>query len=113
MVSSHVTAKEGFDVALENGVSVILNTELTKELIDEGLAREIVSKIQQLRKAKNFEMMDRIAIYLEADDEVKAAALDMKDYICSETLADSMEFREGLEKTDVNGHPTGIEVTRK
>ena len=112
MVSSAVSAKEGFDVAHENGVSVILNTELSKELVDEGLAREIVSKIQQLRKSKDFEMMDRIMIYLEADDEVRSAAELFNGYICSETLADSVIFTADLEKFDINGHKTGIDVTK-
>ena len=112
MISSSVSAKEGFDVAHENGVSVILNTELSKELIDEGLARELISKVQQLRKSKNFEMMDRIVIYLEADDEVRSAAELFNDYICSETLANSVEFTQDLEKVDVNGHKTGIDVKK-
>ena len=110
MVSYSVSAKEGFDVALENGISVILNTELTEALIDEGLAREIVSKVQQLRKAKDLEMMDRITIYLEADDEVSKAAKLYNEYICGETLADSVEVSENLEKFDINGHKTGIDL---
>ena len=112
MISSSVSAKEGFDVAHENGVSVILNTELSKELIDEGLARELISKVQQLRKSKNFEMMDRIVIYLEADDEVRSAAELFNDYICSETLANSVEFTQDLEKVDINGQKTGIDVKK-
>ncbi|MBR0416790.1 MAG: class I tRNA ligase family protein, partial [Firmicutes bacterium] len=112
MVSSSVSAKEGFDVAHENGVSVILNTELSKELIDEGLAREIVSKVQQLRKAKNFEMMDRISISLEADEEVGAAVEQFRAYICGETLADCIENASGLEKYEINGHKTGIDVIK-
>ena len=104
--------KELFDVALENGVCVILDTQVTKELVEEGLARELVSKIQQLRKAKDFEMMDRIVISLAADGEVRAVAKDFADYIKSETLADSIE-EAGCEQTfDINGHKTGIDVRK-
>ncbi len=112
MVSSAVSAKEGFDVALEGGVSVILNTEVTDDLIREGLAREIVSKIQQLRKAKDLEMMDRITITLDADEDVKKAAMEYSAYICSETLADSIDFAAADEKADINGHSTGIAVEK-
>ena len=112
MVSSSVSAKEGFDVALENGVVVILDTQITQDLVNEGLAREIISKIQQLRKAKDFEMMDRIRIFVGADDAVKAAIAEFKDYIMSETLADELIEKEGLELFDINGHKTGLDVER-
>ena len=112
LVSSSVSAKEGFDVALENGVCVILDTTVTDELKAEGLAREIISKIQQMRKAKDFEMMDRINIYVDADADVAAAIESFKDYIMSETLADSISAKNGLEAYDINGHKTGIDVEK-
>ena len=112
MVSSSVSAKAGFDVALEGGVCVILDTQITKELVEEGLARELVSKIQQLRKAKDFEMMDRIVISLAADEEVRAVANDFADYIKSETLADSITFADCAQTFDINGHKTGIDVAK-
>ncbi|MBR6236298.1 MAG: isoleucine--tRNA ligase, partial [Firmicutes bacterium] len=112
LVSSSVSAKEGFDVALENGVCVILDTTVTDELKAEGLAREIISKIQQMRKAKDFEMMDRINIFVDADADVAAAMDIFKDYIMSETLADSISARSGLETFDINGHKTGIDVEK-
>jgi len=113
MVSSSVSAKDGFDVALENGVCVILDTQVTDDLVSEGLARELISKVQQLRKAKNFEMMDRIKIYVDADEDVKAAIEKHKDYICSETLANAIEAKSGLEEADLNGHKTGIDVEKQ
>ncbi len=113
MVSAAVSAKEGFDVAHEGGVSVILNTEVTPELVAEGLAREIISKIQQMRKQKNFDMMDRIVIYTDADEEVSAAIALYRDYICSETLADAIEPKSGLASSDINGHATGLDVEKK
>ena len=111
-VSSSVSAKPGFDVALEGGVCVILDTQITKELVEEGLARELVSKIQQLRKARDFEMMDRIVISLAADAEVSAVAKDFADYIKSETLADNIVSAACTDTFDINGHKTGIDVRK-
>ena len=107
-----ITAKEGFAVAMENNIFTILDTTLTPELIDEGLARELISKVQQLRKQADYEMMDQIVITVDADDAVKAAVAKHADYIKSETLA--VELKDGAcEHTyDLNGHKTGIQVAR-
>lgn len=113
MVDMRISAKEGFAVAMENNVFTILDTTLNNELIAEGLARELISKVQQLRKQKNFEMMDKIEILLSADEEVAAAVEAYKDYIMKETLA--LEIAEGsdLKEYDLNGHKTGIDVEKK
>ena len=113
MVDTKISAKEGFAVAMENNVFTILDTTLTKELIDEGLARELVSKVQQLRKQHDFEMMDNIKITIDADEAVAAAVKSYKDYIMNETLAVEMEAGSGLQEYDLNGHKTGIGVERK
>ena len=107
-----ISAKDGFAVAMENNVFTILDTTLTPELVDEGLARELVSKVQQLRKQADYEMMDNIVITVDADKEVKAAIEKHEDYIKSETLA--IELKNGTcEKSyDLNGHKTGIQVAR-
>jgi len=112
MVSVNVSSKPGFSVAIENGVCVILDTTLSPELVTEGLAREFVSKVQQMRKQKDFEMMDRINIFTEADADVSKAIEEYRDYICSETLADSISVRSGLDTYDLNGHKTGMDVER-
>ena len=108
-----ISAKEGFAVAMENNIFTILDTTLTGELIDEGLARELVSKVQQLRKQNDYEMMDNITIEVTADEAVKAAITKHADYIKKETLAVSLECVDGLEaKYDLNGHKSGIKVER-
>ena len=108
-----ISAKEGFAVAMENNIFTILDTTLTGELIDEGLARELISKVQQLRKQNDYEMMDNITIEFTADDAVKAAVAKHADYIKKETLAVSLECVDGLEaKYDLNGHKAGIKVER-
>ena len=72
----------------------------------------MISKIQQLRKQADFEMMDEIRIYMCADDEIKAAVANAKDFIMDETIAVAIEEREGLAEFDINGHKTGIAVER-
>ena len=112
MVDVKIDAKEGFAVAMENNVFTILDTTITPELAAEGLARELISKVQQMRKQKAFEMMDNIRIFVEADEEVAAAIEAHKDYIMKETLAVAIEKGSGLGTADLNGHKTGIGVER-
>ncbi len=109
-----IAAKEGFTVAMENNLFIIIDTTLTKELIDEGYAREFISKVQQMRKNADFEMMDKINITFNGDDEIAGAVEIHKDYIMQETLAEKVErvSEEGLEKQDLNGHETGMKVER-
>ena len=66
-------SKAGFISASDNGVTVALNTALTEELIMEGIEREIVSKVQSMRKEADFEITDRITIYYIAEGKAKAA----------------------------------------
>lgn len=113
MVDMRISAKEGFAVAMENNIFTILDTTLNAELINEGLARELISKVQQLRKQNAFEMMDNIKIMLDADDEVKAAVEAHKDFIMSETLALEIVEAADLKEYDLNGHKTGIDVEKK
>ena len=112
MVDVKISAKEGFAVAMENNVFTILDTTVTPELAREGLARELVSKIQQLRKQNDYEMMDNIRIFVAADDDVKAAVDEYRDYIMKETLAVSVEEKADLDTFDINGHKTGLAVER-
>ncbi|MDD6311057.1 MAG: isoleucine--tRNA ligase [Firmicutes bacterium] len=112
MVDVRIDAKEGFAVAMENNVFTILDTAITPELESEGLAREIISKIQQMRKQNEFEMMDKIVISVEADEAVKAAIDTHRDYIMTETLATAIEEKTGLDTVNLNGHKTGLAVAR-
>lgn len=112
MVDVKITAKEGFAVAMENNVFTILDTNLTPELSAEGLARELVSKVQQMRKQNDYEMMDKIKIYVDADEAVDEAIESHKDYIMKETLATAIENGADLKTFDLNGHKTGLGVER-
>ncbi|MBR6799980.1 MAG: class I tRNA ligase family protein, partial [Firmicutes bacterium] len=112
MVDVKIDAKEGFAVAMENNVFAILDTTVTPELAAEGLARELISKVQQMRKQNDYEMMDNIKIFVEADEEVAAAIEIHKEYIMKETLAVAIEAGTDLKTSDLNGHKTGIDVER-
>jgi isoleucyl-tRNA synthetase len=115
LVDIRVSAKEGYAVAMEGGVFVIVDTTLTPELVREGIAREFVSKVQQLRKQKDLEMMDRIALVYEADDEVADAVSVWGEYIAGETLADeTLRAEEHIDGEDceLNGHKAVINLRR-
>lgn len=112
-IDIRINAKSGFAVAMENNVFTILDTNITPELACEGLARELISKVQQMRKEKDFEMMDRIKINVEADEEVKSAIAEYEDYIKSETLANEINFVSIDKKVNLNGHDTGLDVEKE
>ena len=93
--------------------SSFLNTTLSPELINEGYARECVSRIQQLRKNSGFEVNDHIDITYQADDEVTAAIEAFADFIKKETLAESITKGEGnLEACTLNGHEAAFGVAK-
>ena len=108
-----INAKEGYNVGMENNLFVILNTVRTKELILEGLAREFISKVQNIRKQEDYKVVDRIIITYNGDEDIKEAVNMFNDYIKSETLAKELIFDELVEnEIDLNGHKANI-VTKK
>ena len=105
--------KEGLVVASQGAIVVGLETALTPELISEGLAREFVSNVQSMRKEADFEVTQRIALTVEADDEMKAALTTHADYVKTETLAVELTFAAAAaEAIDLNGHATKIAVAK-
>jgi isoleucyl-tRNA synthetase len=108
--------KQGYTVEMDRGNYVILDTKLTEDLIQEGLAREIVSKVQNMRKNAGFELTDRIELYYHTGKEVAAAIEAFKDYIMDETLAVSIvkldQKTAELEEWEINGYPTGLKVEK-
>ncbi len=85
-------AKEGFAVAEEGAYVAALVTELTPELIAEGLAREFVRRVQDLRKTSDLDVADRIELFIEASAGLKSAIETHKDYITAETLTTKLSF---------------------
>ena len=113
MVDVRIESKEGFNVGMQNNKFIILNTELTEELILEGLARELVSKVQNLRKTSGLEIENRIKLYYFGDDRVNKAIETFADFIKKETLSVEVIKDENLEESvDLNGHKTLIKIEK-
>ena len=113
MVDIRIAAKEGFDVAMENNLFVVLNTERTEELVLEGIAREFVSKIQNMRKNKDFDIVDRILITYSGTEKVCKAISMFEDYIKEETLATNLiESTNNYETFDLNGEEISFDIKK-
>ncbi|WP_138160502.1 isoleucine--tRNA ligase [Peptoniphilus catoniae] len=109
----NIKSKEGFDVTADNNLFVILDTELTPELIEEGIVREFISKVQQLRKAEDLDVLDKIKISYESDTDVTKAIENANNFIKSETLAEVIEKTNfDTETIDLNGHDAKIKIER-
>ena len=115
MLDIRINSKEGFNASNEGNNFIILNTTLTDELIDEGIVREFVSKVQQIRKTNDYEMMDNINIYYSHNDEFNKSIKNYIDFIKKETLAiDLIESDENYENTyDINGIELGIRLEKR
>jgi isoleucyl-tRNA synthetase len=113
-IAVQINAREGFAVAMEDGVFTILDTTLTPALVSEGLMREFVSKVQQLRKQTGLEMMDNIDIRYGGDSDVADAVNEYRDYIMKETLARELtRISDNYpDEYDINGHKTGIDIMK-
>ena len=84
----------GCIVATNNGLTVALDITLSDELREEGLAREFINRIQNLRKDSGFEVTDKVKIQVEKNDSLTAAIKNNFTYICDETLAVQLDFEE-------------------
>ena len=112
MVDIRINAKEGFDAAYENNHFIILNTNLDDDLIDEGIVRELISKVQNLRKTKNFNITDRINIYYFSDVDLEERLKKYLDYIKKETLCINLIKEERGDSFDLNGIKANLDVER-
>ena len=113
MVDIRISSKEGFNVGMENNNFIILETTLTDDLILEGIAREMVSKVQQLRKNRDFNVADRVNLFYKGDSAIEKCICKFADYIKSETLSISIIEKDNLkEEFDLNGHKCLIDVTQ-
>lgn len=109
MVDIRISSKDGFKAMVVGNNFVILNTVITKELENEGLARETISKVQQLRKTMNFDITDRINMYIDATSEYKENIKDYLDMIKDETLTINVYDKDGIEdKVNINDYEVGF-----
>ena len=105
---------EGYESMSDYGITVVIDTNLTEELIEEGFVREIVSKIQTMRKDSGFEVMDNINITIAGSEKVVAIALKNADSITGDTLGKSLVNAEGenAKEWDINGEKVTISVAK-
>ncbi len=109
MVDIRISSKEGFATGMDGNKFVILNTTLTKELLNEGLARETISKVQQLRKNLDFNITDRINMYIDASEEYKENIKDYLGMIKDETLTIKVYDKDNIsDKVNINDYEVGF-----
>ena len=108
----------GWLVANNGILTIALDIELTDELIEEGIARELINRIQNLRKSSGFEITDRIAIVLEDRPEIHNAVLHCSEYIASQVLASKLERsafdceQSGLSTIEMDGYNVKIDIKK-
>jgi isoleucyl-tRNA synthetase len=90
----------GWHLASDGKLTVALDVTLTKELKEEGIAREIVNRIQNLRKDRNLEVTDKINLKIKKNEAVDSAIQNNFQYICAETLAESLEMVDKLDESE-------------
>ena len=116
LVDVRISSKDGYDVVTSDDKAIILNTDLTYDLICEGLARETVSKIQQIRKNNGYDIVDRINIYYSSNDEYAKNISNYIDFIKDETLAINVNREDKIDtEISINDYVVGIrlEVVKK
>ena len=110
------TQKEGFVSQEDRGVTVVLDTNLTPELIEEGFVREIISKIQTMRKEAGFEVTDHIVVCESGNDKIRGIMADNADVIKRDVLAEEVEFdtERGYSKEwNINGEHVKLSVEKR
>ncbi|MEY4106630.1 MAG: hypothetical protein RL181_972 [Bacteroidota bacterium] len=100
----------GWQVATDNGITVALDITLSPELEAEGMARELVNRIQNIRKNRDFNVTDRIRVALQQHPAVAPAVQQFGTYICQETLADLLVLQEGLQQGELLDLPDDVQV---
>ena len=106
------TKSEKYISMQEDDMIVVLNIELTPELIEEGFVRELISKIQNLRKESGFEVQNHIEIYYSGNDKLAEIIEKNKNEIADDTLADKIEAGVGENELDINGEKVMIKLVR-
>ena len=106
----------GWSVAVKNSLTVALDITVSPDLLMEGNARELVNRVQNIRKESNFELTDKILLEIEDNTALKDSIIQFSDYICREILAVQIDFlpvlKEGVE-VDINDQKLRISVRKK
>ncbi|MDD4397838.1 MAG: DUF5915 domain-containing protein, partial [Sphaerochaetaceae bacterium] len=104
---------EGVRVLNDGKLTVGFDTRITKELLDEGIARDLVRTIQNMRKDKGFEVSDRISLEISGDDDIREAYENFKSYICSETLSVESAFVQELDAEPIECSDKQVRISIK
>ena len=111
-----VAQKEGFYTAKDKGYTVVLDINLTDELIREGFVRELISKVQTMRKDSGFEVMDHIEIFIDGNDKLVALLNEDFALVAESTLADKLNTNatapEFSKEWDINGEKVTLGVKK-
>ncbi|MDO4554286.1 MAG: DUF5915 domain-containing protein, partial [Lachnospiraceae bacterium] len=110
-----VKQMEGFETVTDNGITVVIDTNLSEELIREGFVREIISKVQTMRKEADFNVTDHICLYQMGNDKIKKIMEEHAEEIQAEVLADSLflETEGGMTKEwNINGEHVTLGVKK-
>ena len=111
--SLSIEVKDGYTASSNTNLCVVLDTNLTDELILEGLAREMVRTVQSLRKEADFVITDHIKVYYSGDEDIEKMLKQFEEYVKNETLAEEIIKKEvKSEEYDLNGHKVRINVKR-
>ena len=111
----HISPREGYVFESVRDLFVALDTHLTEDLLLEGYARELINKIQFTRKEQGFEIMDRVKVSYDGDDDIRKAVELHGAYICSETLSDGLvcvSGPTGAQELDINGKTVKLLVQK-
>jgi isoleucyl-tRNA synthetase len=106
----------GYESVEDNGITVVLDTNLTEELIEEGFVREVISKIQNMRKDSGFEVMDHIDLYISGNDRVADIIKRNEAQIRDEVLGESIHYgavSDNAKEWTLNGEKVTLGVVRK
>jgi isoleucyl-tRNA synthetase len=101
----------GWTVAGKGRITVALDLTLTPDLIAEGQARELVNRVQKIRKDSGFELTDRVEVTVSASPELSSAFGRFKDYICAEILADDLLFQSEKQAQEIEINAENLTVT--
>ena len=113
MVIITLKQKEGYTSSSNSRTCIVLDTELTEELILEGLAREFVRKVQSLRKEMDFIITDHIVVYYNGNDQIDKMFEYYKDYIMGEVLGDNLIKDNDLDNyADLNDEKVSIKIEK-
>lgn len=108
--------KEGYAFSGEGEIGVVLDTTITLELQEEGYVREVLSKVQNMRKEKGFEVLDNITLYVANNEKIENVVKKYEEIIKHDTLALEIKYNEtrsGYTNTNINGEMLDIDVELK